>query len=473
MALSLARWSVVVLLVVAIGLGAFWAFTRAMQPSPEGRVVLATGGSAGLYHELAESYRQELARNGVTLELRQTSEGFATLRALLDKNSGLDAGFVKGGLAGSLQGRLASTRAREWHDRELGKLRSVGRMFHEPIWVFTRGSLPIGSLRELEGRKILIGSRGSGARRVVRQLLKANGVDDRNSTFVDEDLPEDAAPIVAGDADAALLIIPADADKMQKLLRVPNIRLMDFESEAAAYTNRFPALSRVVLRRGGVEFDPLIPSADITLLSTSAALVIRADLHPALVSLLTYAVVQNPRSGFDKAGDPVLFFRAGEFPSPNDPEFELAKDARHVYRSGDLPFLLGLLAPLNNRLGIPFSITAFGNAHGFQTVLLLIPLLTILIPLGKLLPLLYTWTMRRRLLYWYRQLKTLEKSLDRVRTPGDLAAQQAELERIDARVQRIRVPLGFSNQFYDLRGHIDLVRQRLGQSSPGLRMAAE
>lgn len=471
MALSLARWVVVLLVILTIALGGIWSFARTMGPAPEGRIVMGTGGSAGTYHELAESYRQELARNGVKLELRQTSEGFATLRAL--RNKELDAGFVKGGLVGSLQGRLASERARDWHDRQLANLRSIGRMFYEPIWVFTRGSLPIESLRELEGRRILLGSRGSGARRVVGQILKANGVDRNNSTFIEEDLPEDAAPLVTGSADAAILIIPADADKIQKLLRVQNIRLMNFEPEAAAYTNRFPALSKVVLRRGGVEFDPLIPSADITLLATSAALVVRADLHPALVSLLTYAVLQNPRSGFDKAGDPVLFYQPGEFPSANDPEFELARDARHVYKTGELPFLLGVLAPLNERLGIPFSISAYGNAHGLQTALLLIPLLTILIPMAKLLPIIYTWSVRRRLLYWYRQLKVLEKSLDAVRTPGDLAAQQAEIERIDAGVQRIRVPLGFSDQFYDLRGHIDLVRQRIGQRAPAARMAAE
>ena len=45
------------------------------------------------------------------------------------------------------------------------------------------------------------------------------------------------------------------------------------------------------------------------------ALVVRPDMQPALVSLLTHAVVHNPKSGFDKHGDPVLFYRAGEFPS--------------------------------------------------------------------------------------------------------------------------------------------------------------
>ena len=87
---------------------------------------------------------------------------------------------------------------------------------------------------------------------------------------------------------------------------------MDFTPEAEAYVNRFPALTKVVLRQGAVEFDPLLPTDDITLLSTTVALVVRPDMQPALVSLLTHAVVHNPKSGFDKHGDPVLFYRAGD-----------------------------------------------------------------------------------------------------------------------------------------------------------------
>ena len=37
----------------------------------------------------------------------------------------------------------------------------------------------------------------------------------------------------------------------------------------------------------------------------------------------------------------------------------------------------------------------------------------------------------------------------------------AEVERIDAAVRRIRLPLAYSDRVYDLRGHIDLVRKQL------------
>jgi TRAP-type uncharacterized transport system substrate-binding protein len=435
----------------------------------EGRIVMATGSCQ--YLELAESYRDDMERLGIKFEVRRDTEGFKTLRALLDPSSGINAGFIKGGLVGSLQGRLASEKAKGRH-AQYGKLYSVGRVFYEPIWVFTRKSEPVTSLRELKGKKIYTGTRESGTRRVARFLLLANGVDDSNSTMVPEILPGDAAPLFDGRADAAILIEPPDTETMQMLLKEPNIQLMDFSSEAESYDNRFPAIGRVVLRRGAVEFNPLLPPSDITLLTTTAALVVRADMHPALISLLTQAVINNPRSGFDDNGDPVLFFKSGQFPTVDDPEFQVSKDTRSVYKNGDLPLVLRHLAPLNAQFGVPFSFTAFAHSYAARALLILIPLLALLLPLMRALPALYVWMVRRRLVYWYRQLKKLERTLDSRGGKYDLEVHQAEIERIDSAVRRIRVPNYFSNELYDLRLHINLVRQRLNLR-PSLPMAAE
>jgi uncharacterized protein len=465
---SYAKTAVASVLAGVIGLASY-GVVRETRTIGEGKIVMATGSTQ--YYELAESYRRDLERNGVQLEVQRLTEGFATLRLLLDPKSGVNAGFIKGGLVGSLQGRLASEKAKGRH-AEFNKLLSVGRLFYEPIWVYSRGDLHVASLRDLKGAKILTGTKESGARRIVNQLLKANGIDKTNATLIDQDLPADAAPLFDGRADVAITIAPPDSDKMQELLRVQGIRLMDFSAEAEAYDNRFPALTKVVLRKGAVEFNPVIPSDDITLLATTAALVVRSDMHPALVSLLTHAVISNPRPGFDKQGDPVLFYKAGEFPSASDPEFTVSPDARAVYKSSELPILLRVLAPLNTQLGVPFSFTAFVNSYAAQVLLVMIPLLAIAVPLSKALPALYVWNVRRRLVYWYRQLKNLERNLDSRGAKHDVATHQTELERIDAAVMRIRVPSFFSNELYDLRMHIDLVRQRLAMR-PKLQMAAE
>jgi len=448
-------------LITGFGVVLLLAALAAVLQAPDrsdGRIVMGIPGPQ--YDELAKTYRRDLERHGVDLELRQSTEGFATFTTLLDQTTGMHAALVKGGLFGSLQGRLASTKERDLHDKEMTGLRSIGRLFYEPIWVFTRGDLPIESLRDLKGRKILVGGEQSATRRIAMQLLKANGVDATNATLLDAMLPADASQLLNGEADAAILILPADTDRIQQLLRVPDIRLMDFSPEAEAYTNRFPALTKVVVRTGGIEFEPLIPSADITLLATTAALVVRTDMHPALVSLLTYAVMHNPKSGFDKVGDPVLFHRAGEFPTVNDPEFEVANEARPIYKTGELPLILRLLAPMNKRAGLPFSATAFAWAHA-ATLVVLIPILAVILPLLRALPALYVWSVRRRLVYWYRQLNALEKSLDSGGAKYAPVTAQSEIDRIDAGVRRIRMPNYFSDQLYDLRGHIDLVRQRL------------
>jgi uncharacterized protein len=453
---------VTVLILVAITGGLIF------QPQPSGRLVIATGGASGLNQQLAESYRHELERNGVTLELRPAIDGFNTLKALVvDKN--VDAGFVKGGFVGGLQGRYATAADRAWHEKDIVGLRSVGRLFYEPLWVFYRGPEVYNSLRELKGKRILIGNKQSGARRVVAHLLKASGVDATNASLREEELSEDGAALLSEQADVAFLILPPEAEKVQKLLHNPKLHLMSFATEAEAYVNRFPYLSKIVLHQGAVEFAPDIPATSVTLLATSTALVVRTDLHPALVGLLTHAVIQNPKPGFDHSGEPILFYSNGQFPTEHDPEFEMARDAQAIYKSGELPFLLRALAPVNAKYGLPFWLTAFASEHGTQTILLLIPLLSVLFPLIRVAPMLYSWSVRRRLLRWYRQLKSLETSSFEHWTTEQLAGRQSELERIDAAVARIRVPLNFSNQLYDLRGHIDLVRQRLKFESSAMR----
>ena len=478
---NVAKASAVTVLAAGLGIGGLAVVHNSQWHDQHGKIVIAAGNPQ--YYDLGIQYKEELRKYGVEVEVRRTTrvkdkegrstlrplEGRLTLRALVDDNSGITAAFVKGDLVGSLQGRLASEKQKGRH-AEYSKLRSVGRLFHEPVWVFTRGDLPIRTLRDLKGKRIILGTRDSGSRGIARQLLNANGVVGNTATFVDEDLPADAGPLVAGTADAAIIVLAADTDRIQQLLRVPNIRLMDFTPEAEAYINRFPALTKVVLRQGAVEFDPLLPTDDITLLSTTVALVVRPDMQPALVSLLTHAVVHNPKSGFDKHGDPVLFYRAGEFPSSNDPEFEVANEARVVYKSGELPIILKTLAPKAYSVGIPFSYTAYINTH-WTTLVGMLGVLAILLPLTRALPALYVWMIRRRLVYWYRQLKALERNLDSGQY--DAAALQAEFERIDSHVRRIRVPLYYSDKLYDLRGHIDLVRQRLAVRPMQTRMAAE
>jgi uncharacterized protein len=451
--------SLAVLLLLVL---AAWAAILVLKPGPSGKIVIASGGSEGAYNDLALLYQKQMARQGVEVELRPLTAGTATLGALFrNETSDIDGGFIKGGVSGSLQGRFASEEDRKRHDMQAGALVSVGRLFYEPIYVFYRGPDQVKGLSEFKGKKIAIGGEGGGSRRIARTLLQANGIDANNSTFVDGEMTEDAKGLITGDYDVAFLILPPDSPKIFKLMRTADILLMDFSAEADAYASRFPFLSKLVMNRGSVEFAPDIPSADITLLSTSVALVMRKSVHTSILTLLADAVLDNPRRGFDRDGEPILFHKSGEFPHVKDPEYPVDRDTLALYKSGDLPIVLRNMAPLNARLGIPYWVTALLHTHGTSMLLLLIPLLSILVPLARILPMIYAWTVRRRLLVWYRQMQRLEIQLDQSPTPAQLTEARDEVERLDISVSRIRVPIEFADQLYDLRGHIHQIRRRL------------
>jgi hypothetical protein len=105
---------------------------------------------------------------------------------------------------------------------------------------------------------------------------------------------------------------------------------------------------------------------------------------------------------------------------------------------------------------------------------LLVAVVAVGLPLFHYLPLLYKWSARRRLIYWYGQLKILEASFGATVSGEHLAEKQAEIDRIEDSVSRIRFPLTFSDQLYELRSHIDVVRRKIeSRSNSPRRIAAE
>ncbi|HLN09216.1 MAG TPA: hypothetical protein VK281_09690, partial [Xanthobacteraceae bacterium] len=96
-----------------------------------------------------------------------------------------------------------------------------------------------------------------------------------------------------------------------------------------------------------------------------------------------------------------------------------------------------------------------------RLIVLLIPLLGIGLPLIRFAPILYTWRVRRRIFRWYGELRKVEAAVTRESTAEDFDRAFAEIDRVETAVDGLSTPLGFSNQVYDLREHINLVRRRL------------
>ena len=93
--------------------------------------------------------------------------------------------------------------------------------------------------------------------------------------------------------------------------------------------------------------------------------------------------------------------------------------------------------------------------------IMLLPLIALLFPLVKLLPPFYSWRVRSRIYRWYDELMEIDNEI----LNTDIGQQKDEflsrLETIEKNVSQISVPLGFTRELYDMRVHIELLREKL------------
>ncbi|MEI7446380.1 MAG: TAXI family TRAP transporter solute-binding subunit [Burkholderiales bacterium] len=401
---------------------------RILQPNPPRTAVLLTGPEQSAFESFGERYRAALAKEGITLELRRTGGTVANLEALRAGEG--DFAFVQGGLVS------LDEAARD-------ELISLGSLFYEPVWVFHRRTPPKGRpirLVDMAGWSVNVGPPESGRPQLFARLLEANRIDPSRLTLGDRPDTDAVIELLEGRLDAVVFVSAPESPLVQMLLQTPGVTLLDVP-QAEAYSRRYPFLSPVTLPRGIVSIDRDIPPRNHSLLATTTSLVARDGTHPALVQLMVQAADRIH-------GGPGWFRRTGEFPTPRGAELPLAKEASRFYADGE-PFLQRYLpwwlANLLDRMWIALA-----------------AIVAVLLPLSRIVPPVYEFRVRSRVFRWYAQLRAIEDELAADPAPQARGALRTRLDELEARVEKIAVPLSYADELYALRGHIDLVRTRLG-----------
>jgi TRAP-type uncharacterized transport system substrate-binding protein len=406
-------------------------------PAPPSKVVMATAFKGASFDYYGRQYREIFARYNVDLELRETAGAVENVKLLQDPKSGVQIAFVTGGVSDA---------------KHAPDVLSLGTVYSQPFWIFYSSNEPLDRLAQLKGKRIAVGPVGSATRYTAEQILGKGGVNSETATFLP--FAGSAADKVLNDGkvDAVWIIGVPEATAVQSFLRNPNVRLMSFPM-AEAFTRIFPDLTRLVLPQGVVDIDRNIPSSDVQLIATTSKVLIRSDVHPEIVQLLLQTM-KDVHSGSD------IFHRSGEFPNGTDTEYPVAPTAIDFYKNG--PSFMQRHLPL------------WLSVHVQRAIAVLVTGIAIGFPLFRFLPQLYNWMTRRRLFYWYGQLKALEASFDARPNDNHLREKQAELERIEDALSHIRFPLTFSDQLYNLRSHIDIVRRKIAsRMNAPERLAAE
>jgi len=418
----------VALFVFGLGLLAvFWV----VRSAPPRTLTIASGPVGSSFQRLAESYQKQLAARGVKLEILPSDGSLDNLRRLQAGTPHADIGFVQGGLP---------------KDTKLDGLVSLGSIAYQPLWVYYRSPTPISRLAELAGKRIAVGAARSGTNVLALALLAANGITGETATFSDLDAETAANELLAGRLDAVFLMgDSAPVQTLRNLVRVPGVQLFSF-TQADAYVRRFSYLNKMRLPEGSFDLRKNLPAQEVVLIGPTVELVARKELNSALSDLL----LEVAQEVHGKAG---LLQKRGEFPAPLEHDFVLSDDALRYYKSGKGFFYRLIdsfwLASLLNRL-----------------LVAVVPLVLVLIPALRFLPVLWRWTIQLRIYRCYRPLLRLERHTRGPLTPEQVQDLLRQLDEIEESVNQLKVPASFAFHFYELRGHLAFVRQRLRAASP-------
>lgn len=393
-------------------------------PAPPSKVVIATGVKGSSFEYYGKRYREIFARYNVELELRSTAGALENLIELRKRDSGVQIAFVTGGLS---------------NGKRAPGLLSLGTIYNQPFWIFYSSSESLDRLSQLKGKRIAVGPPGSGTRYAALKILGKAGVNSETANMLTYGGSAAVKALNNGFVDIVWMVGAPSARAIQSLLRNPNVRLMNFPI-AEAYIRIFPELARLVLPEGVLDIEQNIPPDDVQLIGATTKVLVRSELHPEIVQLLLQTMVEVH-------GGVGIFQHSGEFPKATDVEFPVANAAVEYYKNG--PSFMQRHLPL------------WLSVHAQRTIAVLVAAIAIGFPLFRILPLIYNWLARRRLVYWYGQLKALEASFDATPDVENLTEKEAAVERIEEAVSHIRIPLTFSDQLYNLRGHIDIVRRKI------------
>ncbi|PLY04356.1 MAG: hypothetical protein C0625_16910 [Arcobacter sp.] len=415
-------FTVTIPIILLIG-GAFYFTAGFIQPSPKKEITIATGSKTGNYYKTALEYKKLLEQDKVKVNLITSAGSMENIEIL--KNKKADIAFVQNGTI----------------DNENTKgITSLASIYYEPLWVFYKNDgYSIDYIIQLISKKISIGKEGSGTKDLSLNILKDNGISEENSTILNYDNNKAKEELIKGNIDAIFIVSSHNSDIVKELLEDPKINILSFK-RAKAYSRKYTFLETLNLYEGTLDLYKNLPDQNINLLSTTANLVIREDIPEELTRLFLKKVkeVHNKKD---------LFAKSGEFPNTNNMLVELNVEAQRYFKNGDT-WLEKIF---------PFWIAS--NIDRLK--ILIIPLLTLLLPLFKGFFPLYNWSMRSKIYRWYDEIRAIDNDIESLK-PEDAKEELEKIEKLRSEISKeTKVPLSFMGEYYNLQLHIDHVIYRL------------
>ena len=408
----------------------FFALSALWMPLAPTTVTLSSGPVDGMYHVHALRYAKLLQERGLDVQVASSVGSGENLSRLRDADKPAHIAFVQGGYATQDNAAMGQQRLR---------LLTVANIDIEPIWIFSR-LRDLDALQQLQGLRVSIGQVGSGSRQVAMRLLEQVRLEPKDLVVSETTGLSAVKALQNGSIDASIFVAAPGAPVVRAMLSAPSVYLVQLK-RSAALSERIHFLSPRLVAQGMLGGTPRVPAQDMVMLSTIASVVVREDLHPAIIQLVAWAAQEVHSEGG-------IFYKPGEFPQLKNLDFPSSPVARRTLAAG-LPWLE--------------QNTSFVTAQWLRRLMFMgLPLAFLAWLACRLVPAYMRWLLESHVNRWYGELKYIEYDLENQVLSGlDFSRHHIRLRKIESAVTLFVPPTDYMKRMYILRQHIHFVRHKL------------
>lgn len=210
---------------------------------------IGTGGTAGTYYPLGGAIAEALNKSMPNVNVSVQSTGASVANINMLKDGSIQLAFVQNDIA-----YYAANGVEMFEGKKVDGLRGIATLYPETIQLVTLQKSNIQSISDLRGKRVAVGSPGSGTEANARQILGAYGLsyDDIDEQYLS--FGEAAGALKDGNVDVAFVTAGFPTAAIQDIAVTNPIRLLGVDSEHAnAIIDKYPYYTQTTIPAGTYE----------------------------------------------------------------------------------------------------------------------------------------------------------------------------------------------------------------------------
>ena len=255
---------------------------------------ISTGGTGGTYYPLGGLLAQALSDRVPGIVATGQAGNASVANCNLIKDHQIESAFVQNNVAFS-----AYNGKDQFQGKPVTNLRGIASLYPETIQIVARADSGIKTIKNIKGKKLIPGDRGSGTEVDTLNIIKGIGLTYKDFSGVDwlgfsgaaqrlQDKQADVTFITAGWPTAAITELAMSTDIV--LVAIDDSTIKEL-------TTMYPFYSKVVLPKGTYKG----MTADVSTITTMAQWVVDADVSEDTVYQLTKALWEKSKDNMSGA----------------------------------------------------------------------------------------------------------------------------------------------------------------------------